>query len=205
MQTSVETTSLSTKLERAGTLLRTIGWVGFWLDLGLAAAASLMIMFAIAGRSFNQVATTPVPGAPVTSDIPATTPGLGIGIFWAVCTILALLFSVYLAYRQTRFAKRLQSADPIVHPQKHDIVQLLRLGAIVGFIGMLFAVFGGVTTLSILLAKSLSQVQSAAIYDPARMIRSLDIFVALANMTGIVAHLIGTFTSASLFEWIHRQ
>jgi hypothetical protein len=205
MQSTAETTSLNTKLERVGTLLRTIGWVGFWLDLGLAAVASLMLVFAIAGRSFNQAVVTPVPGAPVNPALPATTPGMGIGIFWAVCTILALLFSVYLAYRQTRFAKRLQNPDPLVHPPKHDIVQLLRLGAIVGFVGMLFAVFGGVTTLSILLAKSLSQVQSVAVYDPSRMIRSLDIFVALANMTGVAAHLLGTFSSASLFEWIHRQ
>lgn len=146
-----------------------------------------MLVFAIAGRNFNQAVITPVPGVSANPALSATTPGMGIGIFWAVCTTGTLLFSIYLAYRQTRFAKRLQNSDPIVHPSKHDIVQLLRLGAIVGFVGMLFAVFGGVTTLSILLAKSLSQVQSVAIYDPSRMIRSLDIFVALANMTGMVS------------------
>ncbi|NJK52083.1 MAG: DUF3611 family protein [Leptolyngbyaceae cyanobacterium SU_3_3] len=203
MQSAVEA-SLNKKLESVGTILRAAGWFGFWLNLVFVAAASLMLMFAIAGRSFNQAVVNPIPGAPINPALPATTPGMGIGIFWAVCSILALLFSVYLAYRQTRFAKRLQHADSVAHPSRTEVAQLLRLGAIVGFIGMLFAVFGGMTTLSILLAKSLSQVQSVSVLDPSRTIRSLDIFVALANMTGITAHLIGTFASASLFEWIHR-
>jgi len=43
-----------------------------------------------------------------------------------------------------------------------------------------------------------------AIYDPTRMIRSIDIMVAMANVSGIAAHFVGTVASLSVFEWLHR-
>lgn len=204
MYPTAETITLDVKLERVGSILRLVGWLGFWLELGLAATASLMLTFAVAGRNFNQAVAMPAPGTIVDPVHLATTPGIGIGIFWAVCGIVALLFSIYLAYRETRFAKRLLNSNSTVHPQKREIIQLLRLGAIVGFIGMLLAIFGSVTTLSILLAKSISTPQGVALYDPTRVIRSLDIFVAFANVTMFTAHFSGTVASASLFEWMHR-
>lgn len=39
-----------------------------------------------------------------------------------------------------------------------------------------------------LLSKSIAQPQGVAIYDPTRIIRALDIFVAIANMSGIAPH-----------------
>ncbi|MCY7274330.1 MAG: DUF3611 family protein, partial [Phormidesmis sp. CAN_BIN44] len=34
--------------------------------------------------------------------------------------------------------------------------------------------------------------------------RSIDIMVAMANMSGITAHFVGTVASLSVFEWLHR-
>lgn len=76
---------------------------------------------------------------------------------------------------------------------------------IVGLIGMLLSILGGGATLGVLLSKSVAQPQGVAIYDPTRIIRSLDIFVALANMNAIAAHFVGTVTSLSLLNWLHRQ
>ena len=106
--------SVSSKLEKVSTILWVTGWVGFWIQIGLAAASGLMLVFAISGRNFTQatrpISRLPFPGVRLDTVRQAVTPGIGVGIFWAVCGVLVLLFSIYLAFRQTRYAKRLH--DP---------------------------------------------------------------------------------------------
>lgn len=207
MQTQSEVSTLNPKKERVINVLRLVGWVSLWLQVGLGATSFLLLVFAITGRNFTQ-AVTPTPGAPgvgVATYTQGTTPGVGISIFWAVCGILALLFSIYLAFRLTRLAKRLRNPNPELHPKKAEVIQLLRIGIIAGFVGMLLTILGGGSGLSVLLAKSISQPQGVAIYDPNRIIRPLDIFVAMANMNGIAAHFIGTVACLGLFNWLHRE
>ena len=203
---TVEKQSLESKLEKIGNVLRLTGWIGISAQIGFGAIALLMVMFAIAGRNFSQATALP-PG--VTPGIGANfnqgvTPGIRIGIFWAVCGILTLLVGIYFAFRQTRFAKRLRHADTMNHPAKLEVMNLLRLGAIVGFVGMLLTILGGGATLGVLLSKTIAQPQGIAIYDPTRVIRSIDIMVAMANMSGIAAHFVGAVASLSVFEWLHR-
>lgn len=207
MQTDAEAASLSSKLDRVATVLRLAGWLGFWIQLGLAAASGLMLVFAIGGRNFSQSAPAiaPMPGAGIQPVEAGTTPGLGIGVFWAVCGILALLVSIYLAFRQTRFAKRLRHPNSAIHPKRAEVLRVLRLSVIVGLVGMLLTILGGGATLGVLLSKSIAQPQGVAIYDPNRIIRSLDIFVAMANMNGIAAHFVGTVAALGLFNWLHNE
>jgi hypothetical protein len=206
MQTQSEASIIEHKLERVGTVLRWAGWASFGAQLTFAATAGLMLVFAISGRNFNEAAapTPPVSGARVI-DTNTGTPGLGIGVFWAVCGVVALLVGIYFAFRQTRFAKRLRHSNATTHPKKAEILQLLRWGVIVGLIGLLLNILGGGATLGVLLAKSIVQPQGVAIYDPSRIIRSLDIFVAMANMNGIAAHFIGATSSLALLNWTQRQ
>lgn len=202
----VEKQSLESKLEKIGNVLRVTGWIGLSAQIGFGAIALLMVVFAIAGRNFSQVTALPsgvTPGIGVNLNR-GLTPGIGIGIFWAVCGILALLVGIYLAFRQTRFAKRLRHADTMKHPPKSEVMKLLRLSAIVGLVGMLLTILGGGATLGVLFSKAIAQPQGVAIYNPTRVIRSLDIIVAMANMSGIAAHFVGTVASLSVFEWLHR-
>lgn len=206
MQTHSENPVLDTKLERIGNILRLTGWLSFGIELALAAASILILIFVVGGRNFNQdvAPVSPVPGARVIDTAP-NTPGINIGIFWAIAGILALLIGIFLAFRQVRFAKRMRNSDTHYHPKKAEILQVLRWGVIVGLIGMLLSILGGGATLGVLLSKSIAQPQGVAIYDPSRIIRSLDIFVAMANMNGIAAHFIGTTVNLVLFNWLHRQ
>ncbi len=204
MQTEPETRKPEYKRERVAMILRLVGWIAVWLQIALAAASALMLVLAISGRNFNQ-AITPAPETGVDNLAAGTTPGLGIGVFWAFCGILALLFGAYLAFRQTRFARRLRDPHHILHPKKTEVLRVLRLGIIVGLVGMLLTILGGGATLAVLLSKSISQPQGVAIYNPARLIRSLDIFVAMANMNGIAANFIGTVASLGLYNWLHEQ
>lgn len=205
MQTEPELHT-SPLLERIATVLRLGGWISFWVELILAALAATTVIFAATGRNFNQqLPALPgsVPGVAVPT--PAATPGLGIGIFWAACGLVALVFNIYIAFRITRLARRLRNPNPNVHPKKSEVLQVLQIGVIAGLVGMLLTILGGGATLGILLAKSISQPQAIAIYTPARIIRSLDIFVALANMNGIAANFIATVSSLGLYKWIEHQ
>ncbi|KAM3094740.1 DUF3611 family protein [Phormidesmis sp. 146-35] len=199
MQTSahIESDSLFYKLEVIGKILRLIGWSGLVTQLGLALAAGMMLLFAIAGRNFNQAAIAPVPGAPVYNFRDAATPGLGVGVFWAVCGVLTLLFTSYLAFRQLRFARRLRNPNPDLHPKKSDVMKVLQIAIIVGFVGMGFTILGGGAALGVLLSKSITMPQGAALYAPNRIIRPLDVLVAMANMVGITAHFLGTIASVA--------
>ena len=203
---SVERQSLESKLEKVGNVLRLTGWIGLCAQIGFGAISLLMVVFAIAGRNFSQATMLP-PGAVlgvVGTFNRGTTPGIGIGIFWAVCGILALLVGIYFAFRQTRLARRLRHADTMKHPTKSEVMNMLRLSAIVGLVGMLLTILGGGATLGVLFSKAIAQTQGVAIYDPNRAIRSIDIMVAMANMSGITAHFVGTVASLSVFEWLHR-
>lgn len=204
--TIVESESLSHKLEQVGKILRLIGWTGLITQLGLAIVAGVMLLFAIAGRNFNQAVVAPVPGAPVYNNFrEATTPGLGIGIFWAVCGIGALLFTAFLAFRQLRFARRLRNPDPDLHPKKSEVMQVLKIGVIAGSVGMALTILGGGAALGVLLSKSIAIPQGVAVYAPTRIIRPLDVLVAMANMIGITAHFLGTIASVATANWLHRQ
>jgi hypothetical protein len=205
MQTDTQIQSSSIHLERIAAVLRIAGWASFVIQAGLAATSSVMLLLGISGRNFNQAIVAP-PGVPggIRTTTQATTPGLGIGIFWAVCGLLVLLFGIYLAFRLIRFSKRLRNPNPIVHPKRAKVMQVLRLAVITGLIGMLLLILGTGTTIGVLLAKSVAQPQGVAIYDPNRIIRSLDVFVAAANTTGVTAHFVGTVVSLGVFNWLHR-
>lgn len=203
MQSTLQSNTINPDLERIANILRFAGWVSLWVQIGFGAASALMLLFAITGRNFSQ-AVAPVPGYPVNLNRGGT-PGTGVSIFWAVCGILALLFSIYLAFRLTRYARLLRNPNPELHPKKAQVMQLLRIAVIAGFVGMLLTIIGTSVGLGVLLAKSIAQPQGVAIYDPNRIIRSLDIFVAMANMNGVIAHFIGTGFGAGLFIWLHPQ
>lgn len=168
--------------------LKITGWLSFWLQLALGVAASLSLIFAISGRNFSN------------GDIA----GIGVGIFLAVCSIVLLLVGIYSAFRYTHLSRRFSRASNH-QPRKVEVTQILRVGIIVGLVGMLLSILGGGATLGVLLSKSIALPQGVAIYDPTRIIRSLDIFVAMANMNNIAGHFIGIVSSLGLLNWLSRQ
>ena len=203
MQTDREA-SPHLNFEQVVTILRIAGWVSFVVQIGLAAVASVLLLLAISGRSLNRSIALPS-GVPVTGAATQTTsPGLGVGIFWAICGVSVLLFGSYLAFRMVRFAKRLGNPNHAMRPKRTKVMQVLKLSVIAGLIGMLLTIVGTGATIGVLLAKSISQPQGVAIYDPSRSIRSLDVFVAAANTTGITAHFVGVVAALSVFNWLHR-
>ena len=178
----------SPKIQKIAHTFRWYGWLSFWIQLGLAFASILILMFAASGRKFSPDAST----------------GIGIGVFWSACSFLALCITVFFAFRYTRIAKGLlREPDAHLHPRKADTVQLLRLGVIVGLIGILLGLFGAGSSLGVLIAKTVSQPPGMAITHPDRIVRALDVFVVLANFNLITAHFVDVASSMWLLEKLH--
>jgi hypothetical protein len=190
MQAETETRSLvHSSLHGIAKNIRITGWITFWVQLTLVVVSGLVLLFASTGRDF-----TAQPNA-----------GLGIGIFWAICGLLALLFTVYWDFRYTRIGKRLDNPNPSLHPSKAETTRIIQLGIIAGLVGILLSILGAGATLGVLIAKSISQPPGVAITDPNKIIRALDVFVMVANINGITAHFIGTVSSMWLLEKVHQH
>ena len=189
MQTHSDTHSPSPTKQKISNIFRLVGWIAFWVGLGLSVASGIALLFAISGRNFANEAN----------------PALGVGIFWAICGLLALLFGVFLSFRYTRIAKGLANPNSAVHPSKADTVQVLRLALITGLVGILLCLLGGGASLGVLLAKSVSQPPGVAITDPYKIIRALDVFVVLANFNGIAGHFVNLVAALGLLKWVHNQ
>ncbi|MFN6514798.1 MAG: DUF3611 family protein [Nostoc sp. CreGUA01] len=189
MQTEPEMRSLAPETQGIGNTIRITGWITFWLQLAIGVVSVLALLFALTGRGLVQQQNA----------------GLGIGIFWAVCGIVVLLFSLYWDFRYTRIGKALENRNPALHPSKPDTTKILRMGIIIGLVGILLTLLGASSTMLVLVAKSISQPPGVAITDPYRIIRPMDVFVAVADITGIAAHYVGTVASLWLLERVHQH
>ncbi|WP_373462099.1 MULTISPECIES: DUF3611 family protein [unclassified Calothrix] len=189
MQTQSETSAIAPEIQSIANTIRFTGWIAFWIQLGLAVVSGLTLLFAATGRDFAEQKIA----------------GLGVGVFWAGCGILVLLFSVYWDFRYTRIGKRLGNVNPALHPSKADTVKAIRWGIMAALIGILLNLLGAGSTIGVLVAKSISQPPGVAFTDPYKIIRALDVFVAVANINGIAAHFVGTVSSLWLLERVNQH
>ncbi|HYX15522.1 MAG TPA: DUF3611 family protein [Nostoc sp.] len=189
MQTKSERSSQAPETRGIGNTIRLTGWIAFWIQLGLAVVSGLALLFALTGRGVVEQPNV----------------GLGVGMFWAACGVVVLLFSVYWDFRYTRIGKSLENPNPALHLSKADTTTIIRLGIIAGLVGILLTLLGAGSTVLVLVAKSISQPPGVAITDPYRLIRALDVFVAVANINGIAAHFVGTIASLWLLERVHQH
>ncbi|MBI1242411.1 DUF3611 family protein [Umezakia ovalisporum] len=169
--------------------IRLTGWMMLWVQLALALVSGLLLLFTYTGRDF----------------VGQSNPGLGIGIFWAVTGILLLLFSVFWDFRYTRIGRRLDNPNPTLHPSKTDTITAIRMGIVVSLVGMLLTILGSGTSVSLLVAKVVSQPPGVAIISPNKIIRGMDVFIVVANINGIAAHYIGAVASMWLLEKVHQH
>ena len=175
--------------QRFADTFRTVSRFSFWIQLVLGAISVITLLLAIFSRNLS---------------VQTNNAGIGLGIFLASVGILLLCFRVYWAFRYRRLAKRLQSSNREVHPRKEEIIQVLQIGLIVSFVGVLLAFLASELSIVVVLAKALAEPQRIAVYNRQNVIRSLDIFVVLANINMIGAHFVGGVTSLGLLEWVDQ-
>ncbi|BAY92739.1 MULTISPECIES: DUF3611 family protein [unclassified Tolypothrix] len=187
MLNNLESFSNTPSKQEFATTFRLVSKISFWVQLVLGLISGIAVLLAYFSRNI----TTQTNNA-----------GIGFGIFLAIVGILLLCFRVYWAFRYRKLAQLLQTPNPQNHPKKEDVIQNLRIGFIVSLVGILIAFIASEETVAIILGKALAQPQGVAIYQPENVIRSLDVFVMLANVNLIGAHFFGGVTSLGLLYWV---
>jgi hypothetical protein len=168
---------------------RFFGWMGFIVQIVLAFVAVLSLLFAISGQAFSS----------------GNSSGIGLSSFWAVCGIALLVIGILFNIRDIHISKGLMhEPGAMLYPKKAGAIRLLRLSILTGFAGILLALFGSVAGISVLVAKTVSQPPGVAILDPNKIVRAIDVFIVLANIALIAAHLVGTVIAFWLLDRVHH-
>lgn len=176
-------------LRKIAVAFRLYGWIGFWSQLTMAFLSGLTLLLAMFGQNFS----------------PNTHPGTAIGIFWAIWAIVLLVGAILFDFRYVRIAKSLlHEPGAVLHPKRRETLQFVRWGTGIGVVGMVVALLGAGASVGVLVAKTVSQPPGVAIVDPNKIVRALDVFVVLANINLVAAHLIGTAISFWLLDRIHH-
>lgn len=196
MTNQLDTDKLPAAVQRVAFALRTVGWVSFWVQLVLAVVAAIILLFAI---PFAIPSTTAAGNS--------TSAGTGGGVFFAICGLLVLGYSVFRAFRFTRLSRQLRSPANAVRPKKADTIKQVQFTLVSNLVGMLLTLVGAEAISGTLLAKSLAQPQAlfGAAVDVGKFIQPLDIFVVLANTHATVAHFVGIVGTLWLLDRIHKQ
>jgi len=181
--------SLPPTVEKVAKALRLGGWACFWAQLVLSIVSGIIFLFAVVA----------LPGQ-------KTGAGSGGGLFFAVCGLVVLGFSIYFAFRYTRVAKQLRSLTPSLRPSRADTTQQVKRALIANLIGMTLTLFGAEAIGGILLGKSLARpqifIESTA--NLGEFIQPLDIFIVLGNTHMIVAHFVGIVVGLFLLNRVYK-
>lgn len=175
-------------IRHIATLFRVLGWIGFWTQLAMTFISGIALLIVVTGSIF-------MPGTYSNNDF---------GILSAMFGVVVLILGVVSHFRYVRIARALlHEPGAVLHPRKLETARMLRIGAVAGFCGILLALVGSATSVGVLLAKTVSQPPGVAIVDPTKIVRAIDVFVVLANLTLIAAHLVGTVIAFWLLDRLH--
>lgn len=180
--------STSSKIRSIGQIFRITGWISFVLQLVLGVVSSLLLL----------VFSIRPPGTPSSS---AET---GFGVFLAVCGIVALGISIYLAFRCKNIGRQLQSTNPSNRPRKLETVKTLQLALTVNLVGMLLTLLGAQAIVGSLVFKAARQVGVVSFSSANTFITAQDMFVVQANANTITAHFVGLAASIWLLNRITK-
>ncbi|MEP6487736.1 DUF3611 family protein [Microcoleus vaginatus GB2-A3] len=159
----------------------------FWIQLFLGAVSGIVLLFAMLGRNMGEQTNNA---------------GIGFGVVLAIIGLLLLGFRIFWDFRYRLLGRLLHAENSQVYPSKEHITHTLRIGLVSSLVGVLIAFVASEETVAVVLAKTLSQPQAMTAYSPENVIRSLDIFVTMANVNLIGAHFFGAVTSLGLLNWV---
>jgi hypothetical protein len=190
--------SPSPAIQRVAGALRIIGWGSFWAQVVLGVISAIVLL--VAGSSLGS--SRPNPANP--ASVASTNPGTGTGLFLAFLGIVALGGSIYWAFRYTRLARKLKSANAADRPKRGDAIQTLQIGVLINLGGLLVAVLGAQAISGSLLLKSFAQGFTIFAGNALNFITPLDLLVVQANTNTILAHLIGLGSTLLILRSINR-
>jgi hypothetical protein len=173
--------------QQVATALYKLGWIGFWVQLVLTLVSGIILLFAILDPNLNLNLKS------------------GLSLLSTVGGGAALGFSIYWFFRYTRFSKRLEASHPTPPPSRKETIRVLQVGMFINLVGMLLILLGIEIIVGVLLVKTLSFPEGAALYRSNQLIEPLDIFVVQANINLIVAQFVGIGVPAWLINRVEHH
>ncbi|HEY9604927.1 MAG TPA: DUF3611 family protein [Allocoleopsis sp.] len=176
MLNKLNTHSLPATPQEVATALKKIGWIGFWIQLGLLVVSGGILLVTLANPSL---------------DLNASNPMSESAVFFAVGGLLILGLSIYWNWRYIRLARRLRVSHPATHLKKSDVIRLLQQGLLVNSVGTILTLLSVAASIGTLLGKSLTQVEGLVIDNASQFVKPLDILLVQANINTMIAHFVG--------------
>lgn len=173
--------------QQVAVALHKLGQIAFWIQFVLTITSVAILLFAIVDPNFNLNLKS------------------GLSLFAAIGGIATLGLSTYWFFRYADLSKQLRGADPDLHPSREKTIQVLQIGIFINLVSMLLTLLGIELIVGVLLAKTLSFPEGAAIYRTGQLIEPLDIFVVQANVNLIVAQFVGVGIPAYLISQVQHH
>lgn len=177
MSNNTESTLLSSSPEKLARLFKRYGWVGFWLQVVLAASAILLVINVL---FFSHAAAI-------------QRQGIGLAIYLALIAFLILIFTIFWFYRYTRLARKI--ADPQRRPPKSSVIRTLWVGIWASCFGIAFSMIAMFLEVGRLLRVFMRAPQGGipviqTEYDPSTWISAVDMVSLLADLSVLAGELI---------------
>ena len=178
--------SLPPAIRRIATNFRWVGWVGLWSQVVIGVISTLLF-----------VVNALEPDASVSNT--------GADLFHSL-GILCVFISAFWGFRYVRLGRRLRTSNPDLRPKPKDAAQAVRIGVLIGLVGMLLTIVGAEAMVAALWLRSLRQVATfgGISQDSSAFINAADIAVVFSVINTMFAHLIGLSVSLWLQYVIDR-
>ncbi|NEP71760.1 MAG: DUF3611 family protein [Okeania sp. SIO2G4] len=177
---------LPTAVKQVANALRFGGWTCFWSQLALGVISGFMFLFA-AFILPNQMDEA----------------GAGGSLFFPICGLVVLGFSIFLSFRYTRLARKLRAPTDSSRPSRADTTQQVKRTLITNLVGITLTLLGAEAIGGILLGESL--VMGASMFNSTELEKfTPDIIILLGNTHIIVAHFIGIVVGLFLLDRVYK-
>lgn len=171
------------KREQFAHQLRLGGWIGFGWELVLGVISLLILAIAIFDPNFNLNLKS------------------GLGLFTICLGLIGLGLSIYWMFYYIQLSRRLNAADPEIHPHPSAVSRTLHQGITIHFAGILLTLLAAQIIIGSLLIKVLTIPSGTVIYESRQLIEPLDILVVQSSLFMIAAECVGLFIT----YWLIKQ
>ena len=185
--TSSPPASKSARMRRVATALKWSGLAGFWIQIFLGIVSALTL------------------AATIINEKERSSPGVGFGLFCAVCGLICLVVGICISFRYSKMAPKFNRIN-VAPPKKSTTIKIVQVAIITSLVGTLLTIFGAQTIAGIVLSKTLS-LDPGEIFNSQRntgFVNSLDIFIILACINIIAGHFVGIVSSLWIYSQIDR-
>jgi hypothetical protein len=162
--------------------------INYWIHLLLGAISGVLLLLVSFSRNKAENGS----------------PGIGLGIFFAGISLIALGFRVYWSLKYRRLAKTLQT-NTNLPPSRKEIIRVLRLGLSVSLLGLFLAFLASEISLISLVADAIARPQGIAVYDREQVVKIADLLLILAQLNILGAHFFGSANSLGLLSWLSKE